>query len=217
MPMAFSVRSAPNYAGQPAADQPRERSFVHAAPNVGYRWFSNGPISRERARGAKLGSCRSGAQLPFVIALSERRASRAQDVAGGYGVEMEVRQREGGLRREGEPLRTDPEVQFLARPAFRLIRGEGSQRVSALPTRVRKSANGTGPTSAGGSKTPVLAASSPHTAWCQAASIWKCNGAMSAARSSFRRPVRFAGRPARSGRRVISPSTFQLSRRLDVN
>src|SRR3954471_6144308 len=31
---------------------------------------------------------------------------------------------------------------------------------------------------------------------------------------SLRRPVRFAGRSARSGRRVLLPSTFHLSRRL---
>ncbi|WP_305764762.1 hypothetical protein [Agrobacterium tumefaciens] len=48
---------------------------------------------------------RSGAQLAFIIAFSDRRAVRAQNVVGGHGTELEIRQRErdnGGFRGEAQ-------------------------------------------------------------------------------------------------------------------
>jgi hypothetical protein len=67
-------------------------------------------------------------------------------------------------RREMYVTPFDPSCQLLAAPPFADHRpqvGEGDRSHQ------------------GGSNTPVFAASSPHTAWCHAASIWKWKGAMS--------------------------------------
>ena len=121
-----------------------------------------------------LGSPR--AEPALVVGLSERYTPRAQDVVCGDGVEIEVGQRKGkdeGFRGEGQSPRADLKVQVLARPAVDLVRREPSSAVSALPIMARRSAKGTGPANAGGLNLPVFTASSPHTEWCQAASIWK--------------------------------------------
>jgi hypothetical protein len=153
-------------------------------------------------------------------------------------VKIEVRQRERedqGLRREGETPRTDLESSYLPAQLFTSSGVRAASAVSALPMMVRKSANGTGPTSAGGAKMPVFAASSPTRHGAKPLrfenKIAPCRrrGALPRSRrdqcpcprnegphdqGSLRRPVRFAGRSARSGRRVLLPSTFHLSRRL---
>src|SRR5436190_5276504 len=95
-------------------------------------------------RRVRFGRGRPSAQLPLVVAFAKRHAPRAQDVIGGYGVEMKVGQQKGkkeSLRRESELSRrpgrgaiifveraVEGNVQHLAGPAIDLGGRERLQR-----------------------------------------------------------------------------------------
>src|SRR3981189_2987700 len=98
---------------------------------------------------------------------------------------MEVGQRkreDEGLRREGELPRADLKVQCLARPAVDLVGGERFERRFRLADHGLQVGEGDRTDQGGRGEYAGLRGSSPHTAWCHAASIWKWKGAMSSKR-----------------------------------